>query len=141
MHIPRSPSALLSPPEREKVFLEVHIQNLTPDALWLQRMKFECAEGWNVLDANIAKDSLPSETTSIFTGSMALLQPQDTRQYIYILSPKVIPPFPVTHAPGSIIALGRLDISWRSSFGEPGRLLTSVSMLRSSFSLVELTSA
>ncbi|KAI0085449.1 hypothetical protein BDY19DRAFT_896735 [Irpex rosettiformis] len=126
VHVPRSPSALLSPAEREKVFLEVHIQNLTPDALWLQRMKFECAEGWDVIDANIAKDSPLSESITIFTGAMAQVQPQDTRQYIYILSPKVIPPFPVTHSPGSIIPLGRLDISWRSSFGEPGRLLTSM---------------
>lgn len=54
------------------------------------------------------------------------MQPQDMRQYIYILSPKAVPEFPVTHAPGSVISLGRLDIAWRSSFGEPGRLLTSV---------------
>ncbi len=140
VHTPRSPSALVSPAEREKVFLEVHIQNLTPDALWLQRMKFECAEGWDALDANIAQDPSTSDTISIFTGSMALLQPQDTRQYIYILSPKVVPPFPVTHAPGNIIALGRLDISWRSSFGEPGRLLTSVrAVLSISFLSTERT--
>ncbi|KAI0340658.1 DUF974-domain-containing protein [Trametopsis cervina] len=126
VHVPRSPSALLSPTEREKVFLEVHIQNLTPDALWLQRMRFESAEGWDVMDANQTQTTQPTEETSIFSGSMALLQPQDTRQYIYILSPKIVPPFPITHPPGSIIPLGRLDISWRSSFGEPGRLLTSV---------------
>jgi len=33
---------------------------------------------------------------------------------------------PTVHVPGSIIPLGRLDISWKSSFGEPGRLLTSM---------------
>jgi trafficking protein particle complex subunit 13 len=105
----------------------VHIQNLTSDALWLQRMKFESAEGWDVSDVNLSKDLVVSgETNIVFAGSTALLQPQDTRQYIYILSPKILPSFPVTHTPGSIIALGRLDISWRSSFGEPGRLLTSV---------------
>lgn len=127
VHVPRSPTALLSPTEREKVFLEVHIQNLTSDALWLERMRFECVDGWQTQDANVTKAANGSEEISLFSDSMALIQPQDTRQYVYILSPKTIPPFPVTHAPGTIIALGRLDISWRSAFGEPGRLLTSVS--------------
>ena len=63
---------------------------------------------------------------SIFSGSMALMQPQDIRQYIYILTPKSIELLPTVHVPGSIIHLGRLDISWKSSFGEPGRLLTSM---------------
>jgi hypothetical protein len=63
---------------------------------------------------------------SIFSGSMAPMQPQDIRQYIYILTPKSIEFLPTVHVPGSIIHLGRLDISWKSSFGEPGRLLTSM---------------
>ncbi|KZV94066.1 DUF974-domain-containing protein [Exidia glandulosa HHB12029] len=123
VHTPRSPSALLSRAEREKVFLEVHVQNLTADPLWFEQMKFECAENWLVNDANLTPDK-----TSIFTGAAALIQPQDTRQYVYILTPTAesIPSFPVVHAPGAVIPLGRLDISWRSSFGSPGRLLTSM---------------
>lgn len=109
------------------MFLEVHIQNLTPDALWLQRMRFEAVEGWNVEDANLSKSKTAVEGETIFTGSMALIHPQDTRQYVYILAPRAIPTFPIVHPPGAIIPLGRLDISWRSAFGEPGRLLTSVS--------------
>ena len=126
VHVPRAPSALLSPSEREKVFLEVHIQNLTPDAMWLQRMRFEPVEGWVVEDANKLLSVDAREDETVFSGAMALMQPQDTRQYVYIMSPKDLSPFPIAHAPGSIIPLGRLDISWRSSFGEPGRLLTSV---------------
>lgn len=121
MHLPRAPSALLSRAEREKVFLEVHIQNLTQDAMWLERMQFECVEDWQLDEKS---SSMADE--DIFSGSMALMQPQDMRQYIYALSPKILPAFPVTHTPGSSIALGRLDISWRSLYGEPGRLLTSV---------------
>ena len=106
------------------MFLEVHIQNLTQDALWFQRIGFECADGWDVEDINMtAGDS----QDALFLGDNALMQPQDMRQYIYILSPRVVPDLPITHAPGSVISLGRLDIAWRSSFGEPGRLLTSVS--------------
>lgn len=108
------------------MFLEVHIQNLTQDAMWLERMQFECVDGWQVQDANILENTAAGSKEYLFSGSTALMQPQDIRQYIYILSPKVLPAFPITHAPGAILGLGRLDISWRSSYGEPGRLLTSV---------------
>lgn len=125
VHTPKSPSALLSPLEKEKIFLEVHIQNLTQDAICFERMRLECTDNWAVIDGNNLTDE--NEThKSMFSESMALMQPQDMRQYIYILTPKNIELFPPVHAPGSIIPLGRLDISWRSSFGEPGRLLTSM---------------
>jgi len=121
--VPRSPSALLSAEERTKVFLEVHIQNLTSEPMWFERMIFEPAPGWRVQDANL----LPDSQESLFSGAMAMMQPQDTRQYVYILNETDPSNIPVQHAPGTILPLGRLDISWRSSFGEPGRLLTSVS--------------
>lgn len=105
--------------------------------MWFDRMEFDCAEGWQALDAN----RLPSPDDDddmqtlqlLFSGSMALMQPQAVRQYIYILSPTSISTFPVTHPPGSVIPLGRLDISWRSKSGEPGRLLTSVSVVFPSY--------
>jgi hypothetical protein len=127
VHLPRSPSALLSKMEREKVFLEVHVQNLTSEALWFETMKFECMPGWQVQDGNLNMDH--EDTSSIFTGSSAMMQPQDLRQYVYILTPtpELIPSFPISQTPGATIPLGRLDISWRGPFGEPGRLLTSVS--------------
>jgi hypothetical protein len=132
VHAPKSPSALLHPLERDKVFLEVHIQNMTQETMWFDRMEFECAEGWRAFDANrLPGPSSPDDDTQslqpLFSGSMALMQPRAVRQYIYILSPSSVPTFPVTHPPGAVIPLGRLDISWRSKFGEPGRLLTSVS--------------
>ncbi|KAJ7197246.1 hypothetical protein GGX14DRAFT_471992 [Mycena pura] len=126
VHAPRSPSALLSSVERDKVFLEVHIQNLTAETLWFERMRFECADGWDVVDGNVIDVDHDEQPESIFSGSAALMQPQDMRQYIYILSPKATTLAPTIYAPGSIVALGRLDISWRSSYGEPGRLLTSM---------------
>ncbi|KAG2158074.1 DUF974-domain-containing protein [Suillus bovinus] len=123
VHTPRSPSALMTSSEREKVFLEVHIQNLTQDAMWFERMEFECVEGWSVVDANTTDDD---KDRRLFSGPMALMQPQTVRQYIYILTPTSTFSFPVVHTAGSVIPLGRLDISWRSQFGEPGRLLTSM---------------
>ncbi|KAK0448380.1 uncharacterized protein EV420DRAFT_1567611 [Desarmillaria tabescens] len=127
VHVPRSPSAMTNLDERDKVFLEVHIQNLTQEPIWFERMRFECADGWNVKDANnLITDEDEDEEKSIFTGTTALMNPQDMRQYIYILDPKTHTLEPPANAPGSIIPLGRLDISWRSSYGEPGRLLTSM---------------
>lgn len=124
VHSPKSPSALLSTVEREKIFLEVHIQNLTQDAICFERMRLECTDGWAVVDGNMLHAG--DDEQSIFSGSMALMQPQDIRQYIYILTPISIELLPTVYIPGSVIPLGRLDIAWKSSFGEPGRLLTSM---------------
>ncbi|CAE7232617.1 unnamed protein product [Rhizoctonia solani] len=123
VHVPRSPSALLNRTERNKVFLEVHVQNLTAKPLYFERIQFECAEGW-VLANSTPKALLDSGSQANETS----LRPQDTRQYLYILTPTpaATPSFPIPYPPGTIIALGRLDMSWRSSFGEPGRLLTSM---------------
>ncbi|QRW04315.1 hypothetical protein RhiLY_03314 [Ceratobasidium sp. AG-Ba] len=138
VHVPRSPTALLNPRERHKVFLEVHVQNLTTKPLHFERIKFECAEGWQ-LENNPTAQSTSSDRRKSITSdskneesgvhdSLALLHPQDLRQYMYILlpTPEATPSFPIPYPPGTIIALGRLDMSWRSSFGEPGRLLTSM---------------
>ncbi|KAF4615305.1 hypothetical protein D9613_002848 [Agrocybe pediades] len=125
VHTPKSPSALLSPSERDKIFLEVHIQNLTHDAICFERMKLECSDGWDAEDVNVMLDEHGHES-SIFSGPTSLIQPQDMRQYIYILTPKNSAVISAASTPGNILPLGRLDISWRSSFGEPGRLLTSM---------------
>ena len=93
-----------------------------------QRLKFECVEGWRVLEAHSSVSS-GNENTGI--DAMTTMPPQDVRQYLYVLVPasEERERFVVAPSPGSIIPLGRLDISWTTSFGEPGRLLTSVSVL------------
>ncbi|KAI5124059.1 hypothetical protein M0805_003887 [Coniferiporia weirii] len=135
VHVPRSPTALLSRNERDKVFLEVHVQNLTQGPLCFEKVRLEAVEGWDVVDVNAEGQStsaLPTGTNGIKSSlieSMPLVPAQDTRQFIYIMIPKVVPSVtsvPVPPAPGTVIPLGRLDISWRSAMGEPGRLLTSV---------------
>jgi hypothetical protein len=91
--------------------------------MWFERIVFEPALGWDVQDVNL----LPGGQHTLFSGPMAMMQPQDTRQYLYVLSENNPPSIPTQYTPGTVLPLGRLDISWRSSFGEPGRLLTSVS--------------
>lgn len=114
VHVPRSASALSSVEEREKIFLEVHIQNLTQEPLWVEQLQFSPMDGWKVLD------------DGSFPGSLTTLQSQDISQFVFTLFPALAPLLPSVYAPGSTIPLGRLDIAWRSSMGEPGRLLTSV---------------
>lgn len=114
VHVPRSASAVSSFVEREKIFLEVHIQNLTQEPLWIEQLQFLPMDGWKVLD------------DGSFPGSLTILQSQDITQFVFTLFPVTVSLLPTAHAPGSTIPLGRLDIAWRSSMGEPGRLLTSV---------------
>lgn len=88
-----------------------------------ERLSFEPTEEWQVQDPNFTSDD-----QSVFSGPLALINPQDVRQYIFILSPvstSALRPL-ISHSPGSIFPLGRLNIVWRSSYGEPGRLLTSI---------------
>ncbi len=92
--------------------------------MWFERIVFEPVPGWGAQDINL----LPDGQRTLFHGPMSMMQPQDTRQYVYVLSETNPPSIPTQPAPGTVIPLGRLDISWRSSFGEPGRLLTSVSI-------------
>ncbi|KAF8337622.1 uncharacterized protein EI90DRAFT_3043622 [Cantharellus anzutake] len=122
----KSSNALLRPSERDKVFLEVHLQNLSSGPMTFQRIRFECApnSGLKVRDLNDA----------LYDNTRAGMSPGDTRQYLYVLSPResdgdgseAPPERPSKQAPGSTVPLGRLDIAWTSSFGEPGRLLTSM---------------
>ena len=114
----KSPNAQLTASEREKVFLEVHIQNLTQKPMTFQRVLFECVDGWTVEDVN----------DDIYVGSAATVPAQEVRQYLYVLTPHMAKNTKAP-APGSVIPLGRLDISWTTTFGEPGRLLTSVSTI------------
>ncbi|CCA77414.1 hypothetical protein PIIN_11391 [Serendipita indica DSM 11827] len=90
--------------------------------MWFERLEFKPVDGWTFTDAN--ESSI--EARQAFTGPKTLVQPQDTFQYIYTLIPAVIPRFLIKPAPGAVIPLGRLDIAWRTTFGEPGRLLTSM---------------
>jgi hypothetical protein len=134
----------MSPTERDKVYLEVHIQNVTQELMWFERLRFEPVEGLVAIDSNVYTPT-GSTTQSIFSGWSALMQPADVRQYLYIISPTDPTPSWSSPAAGSVIPLGRyavrsllnldslilnffrrLDITWRTTFSEPARLLTSV---------------
>ncbi|KAF9931635.1 hypothetical protein FBU30_009811 [Linnemannia zychae] len=121
-----------------RVLLEAMIQNVSGVTMWMERMRFEAADAFTVQDLNVVIDQPKSvdhsdtkalvdgptgtseETTSIF-GEHDYFAPNDVRQYLYVLTPK----------PGKELfakttnVLGKMDILWRSQFGETGRLQTS----------------
>ncbi|KAJ3036052.1 hypothetical protein HDV00_003099 [Rhizophlyctis rosea] len=73
----------------------------------------------NQLDRKEHQTTTP-QTTSVF-GSTNYLNPQDTRQYLYMLRPKT-PHDPLARTTPT---LGKLDIIWRTQLGQTGRLQTS----------------
>ncbi|KAG0046691.1 hypothetical protein BGZ83_008117 [Gryganskiella cystojenkinii] len=134
------------------VVLEALIQNMSGVTMWMERMRFEVADAFTVQDLNvvieddedvIAEKELPDhgqkekgkhfgnqghEKPSSTAGAVVNIfgehdyfAPNDVRQYLYVLTPK----------PGkellakSTNVLGKMDILWRTQFGETGRLHTS----------------
>jgi trafficking protein particle complex subunit 13 len=73
-----------------------------------------------ITSANETTTSTPSSKTSIF-GPSLYLYPQETRQYLYMLTPKT-PNDPLAR---STPTLGKLDLLWRTQLGQTGRLQTS----------------
>ncbi|KAK5810035.1 hypothetical protein F5H01DRAFT_310454 [Linnemannia elongata] len=118
-----------------RVLLEAMVQNVSGVTMWMERMRFEVADAFTVQDLNVVIDeqksakqddnktadgSTEAGAVSIF-GQHDYFAPNDVRQYLYVLTPK----------PGKELfakttnVLGKMDILWRSQFGETGRLQTS----------------
>lgn len=87
------------------------MQNVTQGAMIMEKMNLLPADTFRCRDMSICDDG-----TSVFDS---VLQPQDVRQYLYVLES-------TTLASRSTTALGKLDIAWRTAFGEVGRLQTSM---------------
>lgn len=107
---------------QDALYLEVQVQNTSVAPMLLERMIYEPASGFTAEDVN----TVANTTDSVF--AMPFLDPLDIRQYLYVLRPTS------DHPPSNTMedmprittnALGKLDIAWRTSFGEFGRLQTS----------------
>ena len=128
-----------------RVFLETQVQNVAGTPMYLERMRYEVNQLFEYDDLNtiitphdasldpLAPNSVSSDvasepslvdpnsmTTSVF-GPTSYLNPQDTRQYLYLLRPK-IPNDPLARTTPT---LGKLDMIWRTQLGQSGRLQTS----------------
>jgi trafficking protein particle complex subunit 13 len=88
-----------------KISLEIQIQNLAGLPFCLDKVGFEANELFNSMDLN---DGVDFKTKTI--------SPQDSRQYLFILSPKRASDMSARVTPN----LGRLDIFWKSTMGQAG---------------------
>ncbi|TPP60461.1 hypothetical protein FGIG_08622 [Fasciola gigantica] len=128
------------------VFMEAQVQNLTTAPIFLERVAFEPSPHLTVVDLNVTdrNQQFPLKTMP------ACLRPEDVRQFLFRLTPTASllqlhtvksitsdasrttsaplrpmgpqPSQPIQQPP---ISAGRLDITWRETMGERGRLQTS----------------
>eukprot|EP00128_Syssomonas_multiformis_P012526 Colp12_sorted_trinity150504_noHs@24358 len=102
----------------DDVFLEAQVQNIMPTQMFIESVTFDPAAPFKYEDYNVCeRDGAPSTTFA----PMTYLNPDDIRQYLYRLTPKI----PSDKQAKSTAAIGKLDIVWRTNMGEPGRLQTS----------------
>jgi hypothetical protein len=95
-----------------KIFLEIQVQNITQSLMTLEKFVFQPADPFSVV--SLAE----TETENVFEDGF--LNPEDTRQYLYVLTPTG----ESTSMAKSTPALGKLDIGWRTAMGQTGRLQT-----------------
>lgn len=144
VHQPRHASSIYHPEVgvRGRVELEVQVQNVAGNgaSLVVGGMSLKPALGWRW--RSVDRPSLNGKTGMddmwLFKGTHELLADGDIRQYLFTLTPDTPSSLTEDALNGGIDlgtspdgqsirgdALGHLDISWRMSLGEPGRLQTS----------------
>ena len=106
-----------------KFFLEAQLQNVSAAPMFLERMRFEPTEHFQVQDLNLtaSEHSLLDADGDATVFGTPYLTINEIRQYLFLITPKI----PTSTTWRGFAGLGKLDIAWRSSMGEPGRLQTS----------------
>ncbi len=89
-----------------KVCLEIQIQNLATVPLCLDKLGFTANDIFSSQDLN-DHDNF---------SSSKIISPQDTRQYLFVLTPTDENDLACRTTPN----LGRLDINWKSTLGQSG---------------------
>eukprot|EP01134_Creolimax_fragrantissima_P006706 CFRG6706T1 len=123
----------------KEVFLEAQVQNLIAVPMMVESMRFDPNPLFVLSDLNsieeehlvknrgqnsngdsvcIGDSGMNARTTM---GRTPYINSNDIRQYLYRLAPRI----PDDPAAKVATVVGKLDISWRSSMGEVGRLQTS----------------
>lgn len=104
--------------DSDDVYLEAQVQNITSGPIVLEQVSLESSQQFIVNSLNEVSDGV-----SVF-GDVTLLQPQESCQYLYFLTPRehISKEIKLLAAAKNI---GKLDIVWRSNLGEKGRLQTS----------------
>ncbi|XP_074654158.1 trafficking protein particle complex subunit 13-like [Tubulanus polymorphus] len=108
--------------ESDEVYLEAQIQNLTPMPIFLEKVSMEPSLEYTATELNT--HTINEDKDRYVFGKINMLNPMDTRQYLYCLVPK-----PELYGESKVIKgvtnIGKLDIVWKTSMAEKGRLQTS----------------
>ena len=107
--------------ENDDVFLEAQVQNVTSGPLCLEKVGLEPSPMFKVTSLNHVEEDGDQE---LVFGKVNLLHPQDSRQYLFSLTPRNDLKVNFRQLKGAT-NIGKLDIIWRTNFGDRGRLQTS----------------
>eukprot|EP00794_Sanderia_malayensis_P007981 gene7981-8838_t len=109
----------------ETVYLEAQVQNITTSVMSIASVGLEPTPFYDVRDLNkINNDTTDEDSDEVeLTFGNSYLNSMDTRQYLYQLTPKVEHLKEIETK--NVVSVGKLDIVWRTNFGECGRLQTS----------------
>ncbi|XP_012946357.1 trafficking protein particle complex subunit 13 [Aplysia californica] len=110
-----------SPFQSDEVYLEAQIQNITPGPIYMEHVSLDPSQQYTAVELN-AKEG--KEGSHPVFGTMDCLSPKDTRQYLYCLSPRP-ELYSDTRLLKGVTNIGKLDIVWKTTMGERGRLQTS----------------
>ncbi|KAK6917526.1 Trafficking protein particle complex subunit 13, partial [Dillenia turbinata] len=114
----------LSVRTKETTFLEACIENHTKSNLYMDQVEFEAAQHWTA--TMLKADEHPSENNTlaseIFKPPIIIRSGGGIQNYLYQLKPSAQGSAQIK-VEGSNV-LGKLQITWRTNLGEPGRLQT-----------------
>ncbi|XP_031502860.1 uncharacterized protein LOC116265978 [Nymphaea colorata] len=108
---------------KETTYLEACIENHTKSSLYMDQVDFEPSVQWTATTVGCDYDKPNAGPLSRqIINPPAFVRPGGTNNYLYQLKMSVHEPAQVKEEVNSV--LGKLQITWRTNLGEPGRLQT-----------------
>ncbi|KAF6141451.1 hypothetical protein GIB67_021267 [Kingdonia uniflora] len=114
----------LSVRTKENTFLEACIENHTKSNLYMDQVEFEPSQNWSakMLKADDHQLEIDSHNSEIFRPPILIRAGGGIYNYLYQLKSSLHGSASMKVEGGNI--LGKLQITWRTNLGEPGRLQT-----------------
>ena len=95
------------------VFFEAQIQNITNSVLFMEHVRLHALK-----ETTHIEEIIKTKNNSITKSSLALIRPLEVKQYLFKIT------YDDIEKEERPLIAGKLDISWRNSLGENGRLQT-----------------
>jgi len=101
---------------QDTIFVETQVSNNMLGPISFEGIHFE-----PIPQYQLQQQGEFSALSAVVPGDVPFMRPGDSRQFIHMLLP-VLPPGISTPRTDGPVTLGRMDMSWRSRFGDIGRL-------------------